>query len=56
MRALYGIAIRGNGTNEPIEILESLGGVNERQYEDTFNFCSNSCLIIFLFLYLQKVK
>ena len=38
MRALYGIAIRGNGTNEPIEILESLGGVNKRQYKDTFNF------------------
>ena len=38
MKALYGIAIRGNGTNEPIEILESLGGVNERQYKDTFNF------------------
>lgn len=38
MRVLYNIAIIGNGTNEPIEILESLGGVNERQYKDTFNF------------------
>lgn len=38
MRVLYNIAIRGNGTNEPIEILESLGGVNKRQYKDTFNF------------------